>query len=95
MAASNVLWKVVALGSGILSAKITRTVLDKTWAKTRGGDPPRNPAAPGTEWKEAIAWSVASGTALALTRMVATQSAAIAWRKTTGKLPPGIESVGA
>lgn len=95
MAASNVLWKVVALGSGILSAKLTRNLLDKTWAKTRGGDPPRNPSAPGTEWKEAIAWSVASGTALALTRMVATQGAAVAWRKTTGKLPPGIESVGA
>lgn len=95
MAASNVVWKVVALTSGVLSAKITRKLLDKTWAKTRGGDPPRNPAAPGTEWKEAIAWSVASGTALALTRMVATQGAATAWRKTTGKLPPGIEAVGA
>lgn len=95
MAASNVIWKVVALSSGVLSARLTRSVLDKTWARTRGGDPPRNPAAPGTEWREAILWSVASGTALALTRMLATQGAAKAWHRTTGKLPPGIESVGA
>lgn len=95
MAASKVIWKVVALSSAILSAKLTRSALDKTWAKTRGGDPPRNPAAPGTQWREAIVWSVASGTALALSRMLATQGAAKLWKKTTGSLPPGLESVGA
>ena len=95
MGASNVVWKVVALGSGLVAAKATRSLLDTVWAKTRGGDPPRNPAAPGTRWREAVLWSAVSGTALALSRMLATQGAASAWRRTTGKLPPGIESVGA
>lgn len=95
MAASNVVWKVVALGSGLAAAKVTRTAVDTVWRRTRGGDPPRNPAAPGTRWREAIVWSAASGTALALSRMLATQGAATVWRKTTGKLPPGLESVGA
>jgi hypothetical protein len=96
MAAAKILWKAVALTSGLLTARVTRTVLDKSWRKARGGDaPPRNPAAPGTTWKEAITWAAASGTALGVSKVVATNGAAKAWQKTTGSLPPGTEGVGA
>lgn len=95
MAASKLVWKVFALGSGLMAATVTGKVLDKGWRKAAGGSaPPRNPAAPGTPWKEAIAWSAASGTALAMSRMLAQQGAARAWRKTTGSLPPGVSDVG-
>lgn len=88
-------WKVVGIGSGLVAARITRKVVDAAWRKTKGGDPPRNPAAPGTEWKEAVTWAVASGIALGIARMLSTKVAASAWQKTTGSLPPGLEDVGA
>lgn len=95
MAAAKLAWKAVAVTTGLAAAKATRTALDKGWRKTTGDDPPRNPAAPGTDWKQAAAWAAASGTALALTKVAATNGAARAWKKTTGNLPPGLEEVGA
>lgn len=95
MAAAKILWKTVAVGSGLVAATVTRTALTKGWQKTTGDEPPRNPAAPGTSWKQAALWAGASGTALALSKVVATQGAAKAWQKTTGNLPPGLEEVGA
>jgi len=90
----KVLYKVVGLGLGLTAAKLSRSVMDKTWAKTRGGEPPRNPATRETTWGEALQWAIASGVAVALARLVAARGAAAAWEKTTGHLPPGVEDVG-
>ncbi|MGB8650106.1 MAG: DUF4235 domain-containing protein [Mycobacteriales bacterium] len=95
MAAAKIVWKMVAVTTGLVAARTTRSALDKGWRKAVGDDPPRNPAAPGTGWKEAAAWAAASGTALALAKVAATNGAARAWRRTTGHLPPGLEEVGA
>lgn len=40
-------------------------------------------------------WAAASGTAIALSRMLAQQGDARAWEKATGSLPPGVSNVGA
>ena len=95
MAGGKVGWKVVGITSGLLAARTSKTVLDKTWQKTQGDEPPRNPAAPGTTWPKALSWAVASGAGMAVARLIAMRGAAQAWKKTTGKLPPGIEEVGA
>ena len=95
MAASKVVWKVLALGSGLVAARAAGSLLDKGWRRAGGGAPPRNPSTPETGWKEAIMWSAASGTAIAVSRMLAQQGAARAWEKTTGSLPPGLSDVGA
>jgi hypothetical protein len=95
MAAAKILWKGLAVTSGLVAARVTKSVLDKGWRKAVGDDPPRNPAAPGTQWKEAFAWAAASGTALGISKVVATQGAARAWKRTTGSLPPGVEEAGA
>ena len=95
MAASKVVWKVLAVGSGLVAAQVTKKGLDAGWRKAVGDEPPRNPAAPDTQWREAFAWAAASGTALALTKVLATNGAAKAWQRTTGHLPPGLEEVGA
>jgi hypothetical protein len=88
-------WKVVGVMSGLLAARTSKAVLEKTWRSTKGTEPPRNPAAPGTTWTEAMTWAVASGVAVGLARLIATRGAAQAWRRTTGSLPPGLETVGA
>jgi hypothetical protein len=93
MAAASILWKVVGVASALAAARVTKSALDTGWRKTAGDEPPRNAAAPGTDWKQAALWAAASGTALALAKVAATTGAAKAWQKTTGHLPPGVESV--
>ena len=90
----KVLWKLVGILSGLAAAKAGRSVMDKVWSRARGGEPPRNPAAPGTTWGEALGWAVASGVAVAIARLLATRGAAGAWQKAAGHLPPGLEEVG-
>ena len=79
--------------SGIAAGSATRALLRASWRRTRGGDPPTNPAAPGTKWSEAFIWAVASGVAMAVTRLVAQRGAAEAWKATTGSYPAGLETV--
>jgi len=93
-AAGKVVYKVLGLAGGLVAAKVARSALDKGWARTKGGEPPRNPAVPGTTWGEAVTWAVASGIAVALARLVTTKGLASTWAKATGHLPPGVEDVG-
>ncbi len=94
-AVAKVGWKVVGVATGLAAAKATRKALDVGWSKTRGGEPPRNPASRETDWSEAVAWAVASGIALGLARLLAARGTAKLWEKATGSLPPGLETVGA
>jgi len=96
MALAKVGWKVVGITTGLAAAQVSKKVMAATWKKTHHGAlPPRNPAAPGTTWTEAISWAVASSVAVATARLLANRGAAKAWQKTTGALPPGLEEVGA
>ncbi len=88
-------WKIVGVTTGLAAAKATRKAMDVGWSKTRGGEPPRNPASRETDWSEAVAWAVASGIALGLARLLAARGTAKLWEKATGSLPPGLEAVGA
>lgn len=94
MSAGSAVWKVLGTGSGLAAASVSRKALDRVWLRVRGGEPPRNPAAPGTTWGEALAWAVASGVTVAVARLLAGRGAASLWRRTTGSLPPGLEEVG-
>jgi hypothetical protein len=91
----KLVWKLVAVLSGLVAAKASHAVLDKAWKSTHAGEePPRNPASPGTTWAEAVTWAAASGFALAVGKLVATRGAASVWQKSTGHLPPGVDEVG-
>jgi hypothetical protein len=89
----RLVWKVVGTLAGVLSGMATRGVLRAGWRRVKGGDPPTNPAAPGTSWTEALTWAAASGVALAVTRLVAQRGAAEAWKGQMGTYPPGLEEV--
>jgi hypothetical protein len=86
-------WKITALAFAVPTGIAARKALDAAWRAARHNDPPRNPAAPGTDWAEALAWAAVSGVAIAAARLVATRGATAAWRSLTGKLPPGVEEV--
>jgi len=88
---SDLGWKAVALGAGAASAFLTRRLLTVGWRATKGDDPPSNPAARTTSWPDAVGWAVASGVAIAVTRLVAQRGAAAAWKAKTGRYPRALE----
>lgn len=90
----NVSWKVLGLGSGVVAGKAARATAEKVWKKTVGGDPPRNPAAYGTTWGEALSWAVVTGVATSVARLLAVRAAASVYRVGAGHLPKGLEDVG-
>ena len=90
-AAGKIGWKIMALGFAVPTGIAVRKALETTWRKAKHDDPPKNPAAPGTEWSEALLWAAVSGVAVAAARLVAARGAAATWKSLTGKLPPGVE----
>ena len=91
--ASKIGWRILALGFAVPTGIAVRKAVDAGWRATRQTEPPRNPAAPGTAWSEALLWAGVSGVAVAAGRLVATRGAAAAWKSLTGSLPPGLEEV--
>jgi Protein of unknown function (DUF4235) len=86
-------WRLLGGVSAMLAGIAARKVLVAGWRRTTGTNPPANPAAPGTDWREAIPYALASGALMGLARMIATRKAASYYRKSTGHLPPGMEEV--
>ena len=87
-------WKLLGAGFALPAGIAVRKLADTAWYAARGNPPPKNPAAPGTSWPEALAWAAASGMAGAGARLVAARGAAATYQRLTGKLPPGLESGG-
>jgi len=90
-AVGKVGYRMVALAFAIPAGIAARKSLDAAWRSLRHSDPPANPAAPGTDWGEALAWAAVSGVAFAAARLLAARGAAATWKSLTGSLPPGIE----
>jgi hypothetical protein len=86
-------WRLLGGLSAVFAGIAARKLLVTGWEKTTGGNPPANPAAPGTQWREAVPFALASGAAMGLARMLATRKAAAYYRKSTGRLPGGMEEV--
>jgi len=84
-------WAAFALVSGISAARLTNKVLSTGWKASTGRKPPANPADPDVELWEAVAWSMATGAAVALARMFAQRRAANYYVRSTGHLPKQLE----
>jgi hypothetical protein len=87
-------WKLLGAGATTLSGIAVRKLTDAAWYAARGTTPPKNPAAPGVSWPDALAWAAFSGLAVAGGRLLAARGAAAAYTSLTGKLPPGVDEVG-
>ena len=89
----RMMWRILGSLAGVVGGIVARQVLLATWRAAKGTDPPANPAAAHTSWAEAVAWSVASGVAFGVARLVAVRGAAEAWRAATGDYPEDLEAV--
>ncbi|ABL82412.1 MULTISPECIES: DUF4235 domain-containing protein [unclassified Nocardioides] len=83
-------WTVFSLVSALGAAAFAKKAIDKSWTIATGKKPPENPADPDVDIWEAVAWAVASGTAIGLARMVAQRRAASYYARSTGHLPPDL-----
>jgi hypothetical protein len=92
-AAGKIGWRIMALAFAVPTGIAVRKAIEAGWRTAKHDDPPKNPAAPGTQWSEALAWAAVSGVAVAAARLVAARGAAATWKSLTGKLPPGVEDV--
>lgn len=90
MASGSKIWNLFSLGAALGAAAVAKKALDGSWRAATGKNPPENPADPDVDVWEAVAWAAASGTAIALARMLATRKAATYYARSTGHLPPGL-----
>jgi hypothetical protein len=86
-------WRMMALGFAVPTGIAVRKAIEAGWRKAKHDDPPKNPAAPGTKWPEALMWAAVTGVAVGAARLVAARGAAATWKSLTGELPPDVEDV--
>lgn len=84
-------WSIVAMVSAALAAIAIRNLLETGWEVVKRKEPPQNPAARSVDWSEALAWTVASGVAVGVGRMLAQRGAAAGWKKMKGHYPRGLD----
>jgi Protein of unknown function (DUF4235) len=88
---SSKLWTVFSVVSALVAAALAKKALDTGWRAATGKHPPENPADPDVAMGEAVAWAVASGTFVALARMLAQRRAADYYARSAGHLPPQLQ----
>ncbi len=89
---SSKMWSVLSLGTGLAAAMVAKKVLDGGWRAATGKTPPANPADPDVDIWEAVLWATVSGTAIGVARMLAGRRAASYYARSTGHLPPELQS---
>ncbi len=92
---SSKVWTIFSTVSALGAATAAKKGLETAWKAATGKQPPANPADPDVKLREAVAWAVASGTFVALARMLAQRGAAGYFAKSTGHLPPELQKDGA
>src|SRR3954468_24931613 len=85
------IWTIFSTVSALGAATVARKALDKGWQASPRRKPPANPADPDVQLWEAVAWSAATGAAVALARMFAQRRAASYYVRSAGHLPPQLE----
>ena len=87
------MWKAFGLASALTTAVLARRAIEVFWKVGTGREPPANPEDPDVEWKEAVAFALASGAAIGFARMLAARKAADYYRRSTGHLPANLQEV--
>ncbi len=94
MASGSKAWSVMSLGAALGSAVVAKKTLNTGWKAATGKTPPENPADPDVDLWEALAWAAASGTFVAVVKMLAIRRAANYYVRSTGHLPPELQADG-
>ncbi|MGA8047080.1 MAG: DUF4235 domain-containing protein [Dermatophilaceae bacterium] len=83
-------WKVFGAGSAIVAGIVAHKVVTEIWRHS-GRDVEIDPNNPDVPVKEAFIFAGIMGLAVGLARVFATRSAANAYRRAVGDLPPDLQ----
>lgn len=81
-------WMAVGAGAAALGGVAVRQALTQAWKLAKDEDPPLDPSSWDVEWKDAIAWTIATGVVVGLGRLIARRGAAAGWERLLGEAPP-------
>jgi hypothetical protein len=83
-------WKLMGVGTATAAATATRKAAERVYQSGIGEAPPENPSSPEVPLRQAILWAVLSGVVVGLVRLLVERTAAAAWVRARGELPPGL-----
>ncbi len=83
-------WKLMGGASAAAAATATRKAAERVYQAGVGEAPPENPSSPQVPLRQAILWAALSGVVVGLVRLLVERTAAAAWLRARGELPPGL-----
>jgi Protein of unknown function (DUF4235) len=83
-------WKLMGGVSAAAAATATRKAAERVYQAGIGDAPPENPSSPHVRLRDAILWAALSGVVVGLVRLMVERTAAAAWVRARGELPPGL-----
>jgi ABC-type uncharacterized transport system permease subunit len=87
-------WKLMGGASAAAAAGFTRKAAERLYTAGTGEAPPENPVAPHVPLRQALIWAALSGVVVGLVRLLVERTAAAAWVRARGELPPGLINQG-
>lgn len=83
-------WDAVSLAAAAVAGIAVRRLLEAGWQQWREEEAPKNPAARSVDWHDALTWTIASGVAVGVARLLARRGLAEGWRRVRGDYPEGM-----
>lgn len=83
-------WKLMGGATAAAAATATRKAAERVYEAGIGEAPPENPSSPHVPLRQAILWAALSGVVVGLVRLLVERTAAAAWVRARGELPPGL-----
>ena len=80
----SAIFSIVATGAAVLAGSLIQNALEEGWKSVKEEEPPKDPASEDVSWSDAIAWTVATGVAVGLTKLLVKKVSAKGWKKLTG-----------
>ncbi|WP_231617707.1 DUF4235 domain-containing protein [Novipirellula aureliae] len=69
----------LAFGAAIAATFLARNALQASWRTTLDRDPPKNPASPEVDWKDALLWGALSGAVVGMARIASRRTSSAAY----------------
>jgi hypothetical protein len=74
-------WTAAGILTVIAGAAMGRTLLKSGWRAVTGNEPPQDPDADDTNWKQALTWGVLTGAIIGVVRALSRKGASAAERR--------------
>lgn len=74
-------WRIASAAGAALAGMAAIALVEYGWRRLRGADPPKDAMADDVEWKEALAWTLASGLVIGASRLAVRRGLALVRRR--------------